>query len=171
MNNLLRKTSTFVFDENCIKAFNNLKETLLTYPVLRLYDPKAETELHTDASSYSIAAVMLQKQKIGGLASVAYYSKATNQAEKRYHSYELEMLAIVRAIERFHVYLYDLHFKVITDYNALVHAMNKANLNPRIAKTRWTLQNYHFEIAHRPGKRTAYVDALSRHIAYANDYQ
>jgi len=43
------------------------------------------------------------------------------------------MLAIVRDVERFHLYLYSLQFIIVTDCNALVHAVNKANLNPRIA--------------------------------------
>lgn len=64
---------------------------------------------------------------------IAYYSQATNQAESRYHSFELEMLAIVRAVERFHLYLYGLKFVIVTDC-ALVYAVNKANLNPKIAR-------------------------------------
>jgi len=67
---------------------------------------------------------------------VAYFSRATNSAEIKY-SYELEMLAIVKAIDRFHIYLYGLTFTVVIDCNTLVYAINKANLNPRIA--RWTL--------------------------------
>lgn len=79
------------------------------------------------------------------------------------------MLAIVRAVERFHLYLYGIQLKIITDCNALVHAINRANLNPRIARWSLTLQNYNFSVAHRPGKQMCHVDALtiSRSIAYA----
>lgn len=79
------------------------------------------------------------------------------------------MLAIVKAIERYHVYLYGIEFTVVTDCNALVHAVNKANLNPRIARWTLSLQNYKFKLAHRPGKRMAHVDALSRQISYVNE--
>lgn len=72
------------------------------------------------------------------------------------------MLAIVRAVERFYMYLFGLEFTVVTDCNALVYAINKANLNPRIARWTLALQNYNFKIAHRPGKRMVHVDALSR---------
>lgn len=78
------------------------------------------------------------------------------------------MLAIVRAIERFHIYLYCLEFTVIMDCNALVHAVNKANLNPRIAHWILTLQNYKFKVSHRPGNKMTHVDALSRMVAYVN---
>jgi hypothetical protein len=59
-----------------------------------------------------------------------------------------------------------LQFAVITDCNALSYAINKANLNPRIARWTLQLQNYHFKMEHRPGKRMAYVDALSRQVYY-----
>lgn len=76
------------------------------------------------------------------------------------------MLAVVRAIERFHIYLYGLEFVVVTDCQALVHAVNKANLNPRIARWTLALQNYSFRLAHRSGNRMAHVDALSRQVCY-----
>lgn len=78
------------------------------------------------------------------------------------------MLAIVKAIERFHIYLYGLEFTVVTDCNALVYAINKANLNPRIARWTLSLQNYRFKVMHRPAKRMSHVDALSRQVFYVN---
>ena len=47
---------------------------------------------------------------VGAWAPVAYFSQATNDAESKYHSYELEMLVVVKSVERFHIYLYDLDF-------------------------------------------------------------
>jgi len=38
-------------------------------------------------------------------APVAYFSQAINDAESKYYSYELEMLAVVKSVERFHIYL------------------------------------------------------------------
>lgn len=35
--------------------------------------------------------------------------RAVNKSEANYHSFELEMLAIVRVVERFHIYLYGIH--------------------------------------------------------------
>lgn len=109
--------------------------------------------------------MLLQKTRNRWLP-VAYFSQAINQTESRYHSFELEMLAMVRAIERFHVYLYGIEFTIVTDCNALVYAVNKANLNPRIAQWILQLQNYRFKLIHRAGKQMPHVDALSRQIAY-----
>lgn len=68
--NLLRKSTDFVFNEECEEAFVIFKKKLIFYPVLRIYNPKAETELHTDASSLGIVAILLQKQKDGQLAPI-----------------------------------------------------------------------------------------------------
>jgi len=163
---LLKKTVKFDFDTECIKAFETLKRELLAYPVLRLYNQSLETQLHTDASSVGLGAILLQKQLTGEWAPGAYYSQVTNQAEAKYHSFELEMLAIVKAIERFHIYVYGIEFTIITDCNVLVYAMNKANLNPCIARWTLQLQNYNFKVEHRVGTRTLHVDALSRIIGY-----
>lgn len=107
---------------------------LCSRPVLAIYNSQADTQLHTDASSLGLGAILLQKYSNKNWLPVTYFSQSTNQAESRYHSFELEMLAIVKAIERFHIYLYGIEFTIVTDCNLLVHAVNKANLNPRIAR-------------------------------------
>lgn len=122
--------------------------------------------MHTDASSIAFAAILLQKQDSGQWAPISCFSQMTNKAEAQYHSYELEMLAIVKSVERFHIYLYGLQFKIVTDCHALIYAVNKAHLNPRIARWTLRLQNYSFNIAHRMGSRMSHVDALSRIVVY-----
>lgn len=100
---LLKKDILFDFDGDRKKAFDRLKEELTSPPVLRIYNPSTETELHTDASSQGFDAILVQKQSDGHYGPIAYFSKATTDCGKNYHSFELETLAIVKAIERFHV--------------------------------------------------------------------
>ena len=73
------------------------------------------------------------------------------------------MLAIVRAIKKFHIYVYGLEF-IITDCNALVLVSIKADINPRIARWQLKLQNYRYKMMHRKAKM-CHVDALSRVMA------
>jgi len=57
------------------------------------------------------------------------------------------MLGIVKAVEKFHIYLYDLDFSIVIDCNVtLVDAINKASVNPRIARWSLKLQNYRFKL-------------------------
>jgi len=170
LQDLLKKNAEFIFGTDCEKAMCQIKEELTSYPVLRIYNPSAETELHTDACIDGLGAILLQRQSDNNLwAPIAYFSQATNCAEKRYHSFELEMLAMVRAVERFHLYLYGINFTIVTDCNALVYAVTKANLNPRIARWTLALQEYSFKVTHRPGSKMVHVDALSRSVAYVNE--
>lgn len=168
LQSLLKKEAVFHFAEECVESFERLKLELTTSPVLYIYNHAAETGLHTDASSLGFGVILLQKQRNGGMAPIAYFSKVTSDTESKYHNYELEMLAIVRAIERFHMNVQGISFKIVTDCNFLVLAMRKININPRIARWTLALQNYHFEMIHRPEDRIKHVDYLSRSIMLAD---
>jgi len=79
-----------------------------------LYNPILETELHTNASTIALVATHTAIKLITW-APVVYFNQITNKAEKKYHLFEFEMLAVIRSIERFHIYLYGLYFIVVTD--------------------------------------------------------
>lgn len=104
----------------------------------------------------------MQEEGEGNLNPVFYYSRHCSELESRYHSYELEVLAIVESLERFRVYLLGRPFRVITDCAAVTTTRLSKPLLPRIARWWLKLQEYDFELVHRPGKQIAYVDALSR---------
>lgn len=72
--NLLKKTSKFDMGTTCREAFETVKKKLVSYPVLRLYNPQLETELHTDASASGLAGILMQRQVAGQWAPVAFYS-------------------------------------------------------------------------------------------------
>lgn len=86
-----------------------------------------------------------------------------------YHSNELETLAIVEAIKRFRVYLTGIHFKVVTDCSAVRLTFGKKDLLPRVARWWLLIQDFDFEIEHRPGSKMTHVDALSRNIGTPDD--
>lgn len=161
---LLRKDATFDFDDDCMNAFEKLKQILTSAPVLGIYDPTSETELHTDASKLGYGAVLLQKQSDNKLHPIAYFSKSVGKHESNYHSYELETLAVVYALGRFRTFLAGIPFTIVTDCNSLVMTFNKKDVNARIS--RWVLEfeNFDFKIKHRGGDHMKHVDALSRNL-------
>lgn len=157
LTNLLRKDVDFQIGEEELKAFENLKSKLISTPVLSIYSPLAETELHCDASSLGFGAILLQRQADNKFHPVMYFSRRTSETESKYHSFMLETLAIVYALERFHIYLHGIKFKVYTDCNSLKHTVSKKDINPQI--NRWVLAfaNYDFEILHREGTKMQHV--------------
>lgn len=159
---LLQKDTLFCFDERCYDAFCELRNRLIASPVLVIYNPKKTTELHTDASSKGFGAALMQKQTDGKYHPTAYFSKTTSAAESKYHSFELETLAIIYALRRFRVYLEGIPFKIITDCNSLTMTLEKKQVNPRIARWALELENFNYTIQHRGGNSMGHVDALSR---------
>jgi hypothetical protein len=160
--NLTKKSVNFRFGEKELEAFELLKNMLASQPVLAIYSPTVDTELHCDASSLGFGAVLLQRQEDDKFHPISYFSKRTNDAESRYHSFELECLAIIYALKRFHVYLQGIHFKIITDCNSLKLTLDRKDLNPRISRWALWLQNYDYKLEHRASSRMKHVDALSR---------
>lgn len=152
----------FVWGPEQMTAFNTLKEHLCQAPILRLYDSKQEHEVHTDASSVGLAGVLMQKAEDGKFYPVSYFSRHCSPAERNYASHELEVLAMVETLERNRVCLLGKHFRVVTDCSAITTTKNSKPLAPRIARWWLRLQEFDFDLVHRPGTQLEYVDALSR---------
>lgn len=158
---LLRKNRSFEWTPECERARQLIVQTLTDSPVLRIYNPDLRCELHTDASAVGLGAVLMQKEN--GIAQpIAYYSRRTTDYESRYHSYDLETLAIVEAVEHFRVYLYGVPFTVYTDCNSVRATALKKDLHPRVARWWIKLQDFDFTIEYRPGHKMGHVDYLSR---------
>lgn len=131
--------------------------------VLNLYQMGAETELHTDASKYGYGTILLQRNGDDGLLHPVYFASGkTTSAKERYSSYELEVLAIIRALRRFRVYLLGIHFKIVTDCKAFTMTMGKKDLCVRLARWALLLVEFQYSIEHRSGRSMKHVDALSR---------
>lgn len=143
-------------------AFRTLQKELAQKPILALYDPSAETELHTDACKVGVAGILLQKDKTNVLRPVAYFSKQTSPEEQNYSSYDLETLAVVASLKKFRVYLVGTSFKIVTDCNSLKATFQKRDMVPRVARWWEQMQEFNFNIEYRPGRSMAHVDALSR---------
>ena len=102
LSDLRKQNVKFQMGEKQLRSFHLIKSILSKEPVLAIFDQKYETELHTD----DYGAVLLQKSPEDGLMHPTYYmSKKTSDAERKYTSYELEVLAIIQALEKFRVYL------------------------------------------------------------------
>lgn len=126
----------FSFGEVERDAFTQLKLKLSGNPVLSLYRVGVETELHTDASKYGYGAILLQRNKDDQLLHPIYYTSGkTSPAEEKYASYELEVLAIIKTLKKFRVYLLGIPFKIVTDCRAFTLTISKKDLCVRVARS------------------------------------
>ncbi|KAL0895777.1 hypothetical protein ABMA27_011827 [Loxostege sticticalis] len=162
LTDLLKKDTTWAWGDKQDKCFVTVKEILTQRPLLALYDPKAETHLHTDACQDGLAGILLQIDSSGTFHPVSYFSRKTSLDERKLHSYELETLAVVASLNRFRVYLLGIPFTIYSDCNALRTTFVKRDLIPRVARWWVQLQEFDCVIEYRPGSRMTHVDALSR---------
>jgi len=123
---LLKKNAIFSIKDVELKAFEQLKSMLVASPVLSIFNPHDETELHCDASTLGFGAVLMQKKNDLKFHPIFYHSKRTTPTKSKYHSFELETLSILYALKRFRVYLQGIKFKIITDCNSLVLTRNQS---------------------------------------------
>ena len=69
--------------------------------MLNIYHQQGDIELHTDASQYGYGAILLQRSQEDNLMHPVYYvSRKTTEAEQKYSSYELEVLAVIHALQK-----------------------------------------------------------------------
>ncbi|GFX53998.1 retrovirus-related Pol polyprotein from transposon 17.6 [Trichonephila clavipes] len=147
--------------KECEDSFLQLKEALTSSPILIYPQPDKPFILDTDASNESVGAVL--SQEIDGQERVvAYWSKCLSKPERNYCVTRKELLAIVKAIEHFHHYLYGQKFLLRTDHASLTWLMNFRNTEGQVARWIQRLNEYYFDIRHRKGSSHGNADALSR---------
>ena len=130
-------------------------------PILALYDTNAKTKIRSDASSYGLGAVLLQKQSNDHWQPIAYASRALTPTEQ----IEKEGLAIVWACDKFSEYIIGLTVHIETDHKPLVPLFTTKeldNIPPRLQRFKMRLMRYKYTISHVPGKSLALADAPSR---------
>ena len=165
LRDLLKKENAWVWGTAQQEAFRQLKVDMASDQVLALYDPEKETVVSSDASSFGLGAVLVQKQPSGEMRPVAYASRSMTETERRYAQIEKEALAITWALEHWAEFLIGMRFKVETDHKPLIPLFSTKlidELPVRIQRFRMRLMRFDFAIAHVPGKLLYTADSLSR---------
>ncbi|GFV94669.1 retrovirus-related Pol polyprotein from transposon 17.6 [Trichonephila clavipes] len=161
LNKLTESKQKFQWTKECEDSFLQLKEALTSSPILIYPQPDKPFILDTDASNESVGAVLSQEID-GQKRVVAYWSKCLSKPERNYCVTRKELLAIVKAIEHFHHYLYGQKFLLRTDHASLTWLMNFRNTEGQVARWIQRLNEYYFDIRHRKGSSHGNADALSR---------
>lgn len=73
-------------------------------------------------------------------------SRKTKPYKENYHSYELEVLALVKALKRLRIYLLGYPFKIVPDYRAFKMTMSKQDVPVRISQWAMFLHEFSYEL-------------------------
>ncbi|MGB8167070.1 MAG: reverse transcriptase domain-containing protein, partial [Chthoniobacteraceae bacterium] len=143
-------------------AFTQLKQAIMSAPVLAMPDPALPYEVYTDASAFALGAVLLQNHG-KGMQPVAYLSRKLTDTERRYPTGDREMLGIFYALTEWRCYLEGAEFTVNSDHLNHTWFASKRDLSRRQAKWSMWLESYYgsVDIQYKAGSSNL-SDPLSR---------
>ncbi|XP_073025157.1 uncharacterized protein [Primulina eburnea] len=158
---LISTESTFIFDDDCLQAFEKIKKALVTAPIMIVPDWKEPFELICDASDYAVGVVLGQRRDTF-FRSIDYASRTMDASQQNYTTTEKEMLAVVFAFDKFRPYLVETKVIVFTDHTAIRYLFAKKDAKPRLIRWILLLQEFDFEVKDRKGCENQVADHLSR---------
>ncbi|GFW87604.1 hypothetical protein TNCV_4485691 [Trichonephila clavipes] len=161
LHKLTEAKQKFIWTVDCNNTFNKLNDVLTSAPILTYPEIRKQFILDTDASHESIGTVL--SQEIDDQEHViAYFCKCLSKPERNYCVSRKELLAVVKAVEHFHPYLYGRWFLLLTDHASLTWLQNFKNPEGQIARWIQRLHEYDVEIRHRKESAHGNADAFSR---------
>ncbi|WVZ76613.1 hypothetical protein U9M48_024576 [Paspalum notatum var. saurae] len=145
MTSLAKKNDKYTWNPNCEEAFQSLKKSLTTAPVLAQLDVTKPFDVYCDASGNGLGYVLMQEGRV-----VAYASHQLRKHKANYLTHDLEH------------YLLGNTCNTYTDHKSLKYIFTQPELNMRQRRWLELLKDYDLEIHYHPGKANVVADALSR---------
>ncbi|KAA0032467.1 pol protein [Cucumis melo var. makuwa] len=157
-----QKGAPFVWSKACEDSFQNLKQRLVTTPVLTVPDGSGIFVIYSDASKKGLGCVLMQQGKV-----VAYASRQLKSHEQNYPTHDLELAAVVFALKIWRHYLYGEKIQIFTDHKSLKYFCTQKELNMRQRRWLELVKDYDCEILYHSGKANVVADALSRKVSHS----
>ena len=166
--------------------FYDLKELIISSPLLACYDPSKPTFLKTDWSAHGMGYILCQPddspessaaittlQSNGTclfdltlqgpcLRPILFGSRSCLQSEQHFHSFVGEIACGRWAIAQNKNYLWGTHFYWLCDCNSVKEILNYNGSIHMLNRWAMELLGYNFAILHRPSRMMTDVDALTR---------
>ena len=167
---LTRKYSRFKWTNECQKAFEYLKESLSTIPLLAYPDPNRPYILYTDASDTCVGACLVQEcddkeEWVPGIKNekpIYFLSHKLSPTQVKYPVIQKECFAIVYALQKLDYYLNNATFVIRTDHQPLKYLLKSQIQNKTIQQWALTISSYNCTIEYIKGIDNSCADLLSR---------
>ncbi|TYJ96201.1 ty3-gypsy retrotransposon protein [Cucumis melo var. makuwa] len=91
---LTRKGTPFVWSPACESSFQELKQKLVSAPILTVPDGSGSFVIYSDASKKGLGCLLMQQGRV-----VVYASRQFKSHEKNYPTYDLELAAVIFALK------------------------------------------------------------------------
>lgn len=168
LHELAKKNVHFEWNEQRDEAFQTLKKILTQTPILKFPDYNFPFVVDTDASANSLGAV-LSNIIDGEEMPLVFASRVLSKTETNYSTTKREALAVIQAMKWFRSYLWGHKFILRTDHASLqwLFRQNSDGMTFRMVQV---LQEFDFEVVHRPGQKHGNADGLSRQTTTMPDW-
>ncbi|WVZ75943.1 hypothetical protein U9M48_023955 [Paspalum notatum var. saurae] len=147
MTSLTKKNAKYLWGPKCEEAFQSLKKSLTSAPVLAQPDVTRPFDVYCDASGNGFGCVLMQE---GG------------KYEANYSTHDLELAAVVHALKIWRHYLLGNTCHIYTDPKNLKYIFTQPEINMRQRRWLELIKDYNLEIRYHPRKANVVADALSR---------
>ena len=159
---LTRKNQPFVWGHDQQKAFETLKELLISSEVMAYPRTDRPYKLYTDASDTCVGGILVQDDKAGVEKVVQYISHQLSNTQRKWSTIEKEAYAVVYCIDKLRAYLYGAEFTVFTDHKPLRSLFTKEMRNTKIQRWGVFLAEFGAKIRYIQGARNVRADLMSR---------
>ena len=133
-----------------------MKRRLTLAPILIVPDRGKGYTVYCDASRVGLGCILMQSGRV-----VAYGSRQLKNHKQNCPTHDMELVAVVFALNILHHYLYGEEFEVYSDYKSLKYIFTQRYLNMRQRIWMEFLEDYDFTLHYHPGKANVVADALS----------
>ena len=146
-----------MWKEECEKSFQELKQRLITAPMLTIPSGTGGFVIYSDASHRGLGCVLMKNGKV-----VAYASCWLKNYKKNYPTYDLELAVVIFALKIWRHYLYRERCEIFTNHKSLKYFFTLNELNMRQRRWLELVKDYDCSINYHPGKANVVADAFSR---------
>lgn len=160
----LRKTEPdkIRWDDKKEQAFQGLKNSLCSSPILRAPDYSRSFIVQCDASNRGLGVILCQEDDEGEEHPVLYASRKLSSREEAYSASEKECAGLIWATQKLSCYLYGAPFVFVTDHCPLTWLTQMSTKNARLLRWSLALQELTFTVKYKKGAANSNVDGLSR---------
>jgi hypothetical protein len=155
MTELFEKGKTFDWTARREASFQELNKRLTTAPVLTMPDMEKPFSIYCDTSGQGIGCVLMQDGHV-----VAYASRQLRKHEEKYLTHNLELVAIVHALNIWRQYIIGKICEVYSYRKSLQYIFIHPDLNLRQKRWLELIKDYDLGINYHLSKANV-VDALT----------
>ena len=160
---LQKKSKKFKWTQEAQKAFKEIKELLISPPVLRALTPEGLFQLESDTLCEGVRDTLFQKQGDEWVV-IGYHSKRLPTSVKNFGVTELELTGLLVNTHGFMQLLCNQYFKVLVDHKAIEHMAKSKTETPttRLKTLLLKLSKYTIDFKYQKGSEMHTSNALSR---------